>query len=270
MTPPRPPVVLVTGATGGLGAAIAAALAAEGARLVLTARTTKAVADLAEELGAAGCEVLPLPADITDPSAAGAVARHTVDAFGRIDVLIDNAGVEGPVGPFWEVGLDDWWDAVRVNVMSTAAAAHAVLPVMVGQGRGRIVSISSMAGQHRWPTLSAYSVSKAAGIKCMENIAREARDHGVSTFSLHPGIVPVGLTTAALADDAPATPWHARRRDWLVRQLDEGRGTPVERTVQAVTALAAGTADHLSGRFLTVDDVLGAPQPAHHPDPASA
>jgi NAD(P)-dependent dehydrogenase (short-subunit alcohol dehydrogenase family) len=262
------PVVLLTGATGGLGAAIAPALAAAGARLALTARTAQAVSGLAEELRAAGSEALPLPADITDSSAAVAVARRTVDAFGRIDVLIDNAGVEGPVGPFWEVGLDDWWDSVRVNVMSTAAAAHAVLPFMVGQGRGRIVSISSMAGQHRWPTLSAYSVAKAAGIKCMENIAYEARRHGVSTFSLHPGIVPIGLTTTALADDAPATPYHARRRDWLLRQLGEGRGTPVERTVRAVAALAAGDADHLSGRYLTVDDVLGAPEPEPSQDMA--
>ncbi|TDC67672.1 SDR family NAD(P)-dependent oxidoreductase [Streptomyces hainanensis] len=270
MTRSCPPVVLVTGATGGLGAAIATALAADGARLVLTARTERAVADLAQELRAAGSEVLPLPADITDPSAAGAVARRAVEEFGRIDVLIDNAGVEGPVGPFWEVGLDDWWEAMRVNVMSTAAAAHAVLPFMVGRGGGRIVSISSRAGQHRWPTLSAYSVSKAAGIKCMENIAHEAREHGVSTFSLHPGIVPIGLTTAALTDDAPATPWHARRRDWLVRQLSEGRGTPVERTVRAVASLAAGTADHLSGRYLTVDDVLGTRESDHRPDPAPA
>jgi 3-oxoacyl-[acyl-carrier protein] reductase len=261
---PDRPVVLVTGATGGLGAASAPALAADGAHLALTARTPQAVSDLAEELRAAGSEVLPLPADITDPSAAGAVARRTVDAFGRIDVLIDNAGVEGPVGPFWEVGLDDRWESVRVNVMSTAAAAHAVLPFMVGQGSGRIISI--MAGQHRWPTLSAYSVSKAAGIKCMENIAYEARQHGVSAFSLHPGIVPIGLTTRAVTDDAPATPWHARRRDWLLKQLVEGRGTPVERTVQAVAALAAGLSDHLSGRYLTVDDVLGAPEPEHSPD----
>ncbi|MFC8077871.1 SDR family NAD(P)-dependent oxidoreductase [Streptomyces sp. NPDC057307] len=266
MTPSDRPVVLLTGATGGLGSAIATALAADGARLTLTARTTEAVAKLADELRAAGGEALPLPADITDPSAAGAVARRTVEAFGRIDVLIDNAGVEGPVGPFWEVPLDDWWETVRVNVMSTAAAAHAVLPFMVGQSGGRIVSISSAAGQSRWPTLSAYSVSKAAGIKCMENIGYEAREHGVSTFSLHPGIVPTGLTTAAVTDDALATSWHARRRDWLLRQLGEGRGTSVERAVRAVAALAAGTADHLSGRYLTVDDVLGVPEPDQRPD----
>lgn len=179
-------------------------------------------------------------------------------------MLIDNAGVEGPIGPFWDLPLDDWWETVRVNVMSGAAAAHAVLPFMIGQGGGRVVSISSAAGRSRWPTLSAYSVSKAAGITLMENIAHEARDHGVSTFSLHPGIVPIGLTTAAVTDDAPATPWHARRRDWLLRQLGEGRGTPVERAVRAVTALAAGTADHLSGRYLTVDDVLGTPERAEN------
>lgn len=252
------PVVLLTGATGGLGRTIATALAADGMRLALTARTAHAVAELAAELRAADAAALPLPADITDPSAAHDVARQVLDAFGRIDVLIDNAGVEGPVGPFWEAGLDEWWEAVRVNTMSTAAAAHAVLPSMVRQRGGRIVSISSAAGRHRWPTLSAYSVSKAAGIKCMENIAYEAREHGISTFSLHPGIVSTGLTTAAVTDPAPATPWHTRRRDWLLRQLSEGRGTPVERTVEAVTALATGAADHLSGRYLTVEDVLGA------------
>jgi 3-oxoacyl-[acyl-carrier protein] reductase len=269
VTPPDRPVVLLTGATGGLGTAIATTLAAQGARLVLTARTAQAVENLAEEVRALGSEALALPADITDPPAASAVARRAVDAFGRIDALIDNAGMEGPVGPFWDVGLDEWWETVRVNVMSTAAATHAVLPFMIGHGGGRVVSVSSEAGRGRWPTLSAYSVSKAAGIKCVENIAHEAREHGIRAFSLHPGIVPIGLTTAAIADDTPATPWHARRRDWLLRQLSEGRGTPVERAVEAVAALVAGSADHLSGQYLTVDDVLGAPESERSADMAS-
>ncbi|WP_066955537.1 SDR family NAD(P)-dependent oxidoreductase, partial [Streptomyces lushanensis] len=233
MTPtPSSPVVLLTGATGGLGTALAQTLAARGTRLGITARTPDTLHALAHRLASTGAEVVPLACDAADPVGTTAATEQLVAAYGRIDALIANAGVEGPVGPTWELPLDDWWSAVRTNILATTATAHTVLPHMVRQRSGRIVSISSAAGHHRWPTLSAYSVSKAAAIKYIENIAHEAREHNIQAFSLHPGLLPTGLSTTALTAP-PATPWHARRSTWVRNQLADGHGTPVHRAVDA-------------------------------------
>ncbi|MFI5808829.1 SDR family NAD(P)-dependent oxidoreductase [Streptomyces sp. NPDC051561] len=262
ITPARAPspVVLLTGATGGLGTAVAAQLARQGCRVGLCARNASALDGLAQELEEAGAQVLPLPADATSPQDAAAAVERLVKHFGRIDCLIDNAGVEGPVGPSWEVPLDAWWQTMHTNVMSTVATVHAVMACFVRQHSGRIISISSEAGRHRWPSLSAYSVSKAAGIKFIENLSHEARAHGVTALSVHPGIVTAGLTTTALHEQPPSV-WHARRTQWLQEQLDQGKGVEAERAARAVVAVALGAADHRSGQFLTLDDIPDTPHP---------
>ncbi|MCC3774801.1 SDR family oxidoreductase [Streptomyces sp. UNOB3_S3] len=254
-----PPVVVITGATGGLGAAIATACAERGFRLALVARTRPALERLAASLPVRpGSAVAPVCADVSDMAAAAAAMRRIHSDFGRVDVLVDNAGVEGPIGLTWEIPVEQWWEAVRVNTLSTFATVHAVLPLMVRQGGGRVISISSAAGRHRWPTLSSYSVAKAAGITFIENIASEARPHNVLAFSLHPGLVATGLTTSALSEIDSADPWRRRRARWIHAEIEAGRSVPLPRAVGAVLELATGPAAALSGRYLTVEDVHGA------------
>src|SRR5215207_6780088 len=95
----------------------------------------------------------------------------------------------GPVGPTWEIEPDRWWRTMEVNLRGTLLCTQLVLPEMVHRRRGRIVNISSHAGVFRWPLVSAYSVSKAAVAKLTENLARETHRHGVSVFSVHPGLL---------------------------------------------------------------------------------
>ncbi|RLV04567.1 short-chain dehydrogenase [Streptomyces griseocarneus] len=250
------PVVVITGATGGLGAAIATACAERGFRLGLVARTRPALEHLAATLPTRpGSPVTPVCADVSDTAAAATAIQRIQADFGRIDVLIDNAGVEGPIGPTWEIPVEQWWDAVRINTLSTVATAHAAIPLMIRHGGGRIISISSAAGRHRWPTLSSYSVAKAAGIAFIENIASEARHHGVLAFSLHPGIVTTGLTTSALNEIDSADPWRRRRARWIREQIEAGQAVPLPRVIAAVLELATGPAAALSGRYLTVEDI---------------
>ncbi|MFE5869969.1 SDR family NAD(P)-dependent oxidoreductase [Streptomyces roseifaciens] len=251
-----PPVVVITGATGGLGAAIATACAERGFRLALVARTRSALEHLAAALPAQpGSTVMTVCADVSDMAAAAVAVQKIYADFGRIDVLIDNAGVEGPIGLTWEIPVEQWWEAVRVNTLSTVATVHAAIPLMARHGGGRVISISSAAGRHRWPTLSSYSVAKAAGITFIENIASEARPYGVLAFSLHPGIVATGLTTSALDETDSTDPWRRRRALWLREQIEAGRAVPLPRAVTAVLELATGPAADLSGRYLTVEDV---------------
>ncbi|MFE0045514.1 SDR family NAD(P)-dependent oxidoreductase [Streptomyces albireticuli] len=251
-----PPVAVITGATGGLGAAIATACAERGFRPALVARTRSALERLAAALPAQpGSPVTTVCADVSDMTAAAVAMQKIYADCGRIDVLIDNAGVEGPIGLTWEIPVEQWWEAVRVNTLSTVATVHAAIPLMARHGGGRVISISSAAGRHRWPTLSSYSVAKAAGITFIENIASEARPYGVLAFSLHPGIVATGLTTSALDETDSADPWRRRRALWLREEIEAGRAVPLPRAVSAVLELATGPAAELSGRYLTVEDV---------------
>ena len=100
---------------------------------------------------------------------------------------MNNAGVGGPFDYSWEADADSWWRTLEVNVRGTYLCSRAVLPGMIRRGGGRIINIASHAGVFRWPTASAYSVSKAAVIKLTENLAVEVKRHNVSVFAFHPG-----------------------------------------------------------------------------------
>lgn len=241
--------VLVTGAGRGLGPILAEALAATGARLVLTGRDADALGAVAERLAATA-----VPADLTDPDGPARVVEAALARHGRIDVLVNNAGIGGPVGPLWETDEAEWWDAMATNLGGTARMCRAALPAMIEQGAGRIVNIVSFAGRDRWPHAGAYSVSKAAVIKLGENLAAETAPHGVGVFNYHPGLVDAGLTGDHLERGETGEPWADRILGWLRQQRDAGGFTPIGRSAAGVVALASGAADERSGAYFTPED----------------
>ena len=118
---------------------------------------------------------------------------------------MNNAGVIGPIGPLWEVDAEAWWATFDVNVRGILLGTQLVLPSMVARRRGRIINITSQAGVHRWPLVSGYSVSKAAVTKLTENLAQETSRYGIGVFSVHPGLLPIGMSETVAAHE-PATP----------------------------------------------------------------
>jgi NAD(P)-dependent dehydrogenase (short-subunit alcohol dehydrogenase family) len=131
-----------------------------------------------------------------------------------------------------------------------------VLPEMIARADGRIVNITSKAGVARWPQQTAYAVSKAAIIKLTENVAAETRASRVQVFSVDPGLLPLGLTTGALAGTAAPGSSEARRDAWLRRQLTAGHGADPAWPARLLIRIAAGDADSLSGCHLSVHDDL--------------
>ncbi|WP_200301211.1 SDR family oxidoreductase [Streptomyces adelaidensis] len=249
--------VMVTGAAGGLGRAIAEAVHAAGARLVLTTRDADSLPRAAAGLDR-GPEVVTAVADVTDDAELTKAVELATERLGGIDVLVNNAGVPGPAGPAWENDPAEWWHAMEVNLGGALAACRAVLPGMIERGRGRVVTISSHAGHTRWPHVSAYSVSKAAANKLTENIAIELLPHGITAFSYHPGIVDVGLGSSATATRRSDNPWDRRIETWLDTQREAGRYTPLPEAIANLLRLVRGEADALTGRYLThEDDIAG-------------
>ncbi|MET8981193.1 SDR family oxidoreductase [Streptomyces sp. NPDC004539] len=253
--------VLITGAGRGFGRLLADAFADAGARLVLTGRDPAALHDavIGIKERRPDAHVLAVPADVTRADDMRTAVERAVDAYGTVDVLVNNAGAAGPIGPLWEVDPDDWWHAFTVNVLGMAHACRAVVPVMTAARpvTGRIVNLASEAGRHRWPYASAYSVSKAAVIKLTENLAAELRPHNIPVFAYHPGLLDLGVTHRHLDRHPTGDPWEDRVGDWLLTQRAQGAFTAPDEAVAALLRLAAGQADPLSGHYLTASTTPG-------------
>jgi NAD(P)-dependent dehydrogenase (short-subunit alcohol dehydrogenase family) len=210
------------------------------------------------EISRAGGTAAAACADITDERAAAAAVSELHDRFGTADLLINNAGISGPIGPAWEVPPAEWWRTIDVNLGGAFALTQLALTHMVAKGTGRIINITSYAGVYRWPLMSAYAASKAALVKLTETLAEETRPHGVSVFSVDPGLLPIGLGEAALSSTADRQTPAGRVHRWIADQFDAGRGADPEKAVGLILALASGKADRLSGRHLCVSENLEA------------
>jgi NAD(P)-dependent dehydrogenase (short-subunit alcohol dehydrogenase family) len=249
-------VALVTGGGRGLGRVISQALADAGAAVGVIGRSAGDLAETVRLIAAAGGMAADACADVTDERATAHAVEELRGRLGPVDVLVNNAGICGPIGPLGDVPPGEWWRTIEINLGGVFTCTRLVLPDMLARRRGRIVNLTSHAGVFRWPGVSAYAVAKSAVIKLTENLAAELRREGVSVFSFHPGVQPIGLTEAALAADKPPESPEGRVAGWLRRELAEGRGAQPERAAQLVVQLASGRGDSLSGRHIAVHDDL--------------
>jgi 3-oxoacyl-[acyl-carrier protein] reductase len=180
-------VALVTGASRGIGRAIALGFAGEGAHVALVARSAERLREVALEIGAAGREALALAADVGKEDDVAGAARAALDRFGRIDVLVNNAGIIHP--PVALVDFDPalWRRVIEVNLIGAALMTRAVLPAMTAARRGKVINIASIGGRKGAAGRSAYRASKAALISLTESVAAEAHPYGVDVNCICPG-----------------------------------------------------------------------------------
>jgi NAD(P)-dependent dehydrogenase (short-subunit alcohol dehydrogenase family) len=251
-------VAIVTGGGRGIGRLVAEALAGAGAAVAVTARSEDQLDETVASITSKGGTAIALPGDVSDADSVTEAVHQVQRQLGPVDLLINNAGISGPFGPAWEVDAGEWWRTFGVNLQGVFLFAHAVLPGMVTRRSGRIINVSSNAGAFRWPLASAYAVSKAAVIKFTENLARETKNYGVKVFAIHPGLLPIGMTTAALESTFPSESAEGRLSSWARQRIDEGHGATPESAVELVLLLCSGAADALSGCYLTVHDDLWA------------
>jgi NAD(P)-dependent dehydrogenase (short-subunit alcohol dehydrogenase family) len=244
-------VALVTGGSRGIGRVLAQSLAAAGAAVAVTARSQDQLAETVALVQRQDGRALAVPADVANDADVNRMVAEVTRTLGPVDLLVNNAGLWGPIAPLWEADPDDWWRTMEIHVRGSFLCMRAVMPGMVARGRGRIVNMASNAGVHRWPTCSAYSVSKAAVVKLTENVAYESRRHGVSVFAFHPGISTIGLTDQAMAMQATPGSVADRAAGWIRQQVTDGQAVPPERAAESILTLASGRADALSGRYLT-------------------
>jgi NAD(P)-dependent dehydrogenase (short-subunit alcohol dehydrogenase family) len=248
----RGKVAIITGAGKGIGRGIARAYASEGAKLVLVSRTLAQVEDAADEARAAGAQAAALAVDVSKPDDVRRMVEYTLERFSRVDVLVNNAAILGPVGPLHLNDAEHWAQAVNINVTGLMLCCHAVLPHMIEQGGGKIINLSGAGVTRASETISAYGTTKAAVVRLTETLALEMLPHNVSVNALGPGQIDTDLLDSMASDDSLIEPMMGA----MVRRTKSGRGAPLEEAAALAVWLASDASDGLTGRLIsaTQDD----------------
>ncbi len=238
---------VVTGASRGIGKAIAEALAAAGAQVALLARSERALHAVADGIEAEGGRALVIPADVAEEGSVSAAFSSIYSAWDSVDVLVNNAGVQGPIGPLHAVDVERWWKSVEVNLKGCFLCSQQVLPHMMAQRGGKIINLSGGGAVSPRPFFSAYSASKAAIVRLTETLAAEVRDHRIDVNAIAPGAVNTEMLKERLAAGERA----GRAETEADRQLLENGGTDPQRPAGLAVYLASARSDGLSGRLLS-------------------
>jgi NAD(P)-dependent dehydrogenase (short-subunit alcohol dehydrogenase family) len=248
-------IAIVTGAAKGMGAEICLTLARAGAHLALAARDAPPLQTLAEAVEALGRRATVVPTDVTDESAVERLVARTKETYGRIDILVNAAGVTGPIEtPVHQIELGDFRSVLDVNVVGTFLPTKHVLPTMIAQKYGKIVNISGTSGLRGYKYRAAYSSSKWALRGFTRTVALEVGPHNVNVNALHPGIV-AGERMNKLCREK------ARKRGWTAEQVyreyeDEmalRRVTVAQDIANAVLYLVSDDSRNMTGQSVTVD-----------------
>lgn len=242
---------IVTGASRGLGRAIAESFVAAGAHVLLMARDAETLRQARDELAArasSGQRVHAVPGDVSRPDDCAAAVEQAVSLFGGLTILVNNAGVYGPLGGLDDVDWTEWEEAVRVNLMGTALMCRAAVRPMRERGYGKIVNLSGGGATGPQPRFSAYAASKAAVVRLTETLAEELRDHRIDVNAIAPGPLNTRLLDQVVAAGPEKTGREVHER--ALRQRAEG-GVPLEKGAALATFLASAASDGITGRLLS-------------------
>jgi len=234
-------IALVTGASRGIGKAIAAKLAAQGAHVISAARGDNAKA-VAEEIVAAGGKAEPVALDITEPGACEAAVAGALGRHGRLDILVNNAGITKDQ-LLLRMKRDDWDAVLATNLTANFVLTQAVLKPMLKQRGGRIVSISSVVGQAGNAGQANYAASKAGIIGFSKAVALEVASRGITVNVVAPGLIDTDMTRAIT---------NSAHEEWASRIPLKRLGSP-EDIAAAVCFLASDEASYITGQVLAVN-----------------
>jgi gluconate 5-dehydrogenase len=238
-------VVLITGASRGLGKAVALGFAEAGAKLVLAARNEDLLNEVAAEAGEFGAETLTVKCDVGVESELVALVEKTVERFGRIDVLINNAGISPWVTWSHEVTTDMWKDLMQINVIGSFVLAREAGKVMLKQGGGRIINMASLGGILGMPGQVAYSASKGAVIQMTKTLAVEWARKNITVNAIAPTFLATDLTAGVMASDKHSKP--------LLARIPMGKFGEATDVVGAAIFLASDASAYVTGTTIPVD-----------------
>lgn len=239
-------VALITGGSRGIGAAIARAYAEAGAAVVVASRKLENVQPVADAVVAAGGRALAVACHTGERDQVEALVARAVEAFGGVDIAVNNAATNPHFGSILEASDDQWDKILQVNVRGYMAVCRAVAPHMLARGAGKIINISSVAGLTPGANMGIYSVSKAAVIALTEALAQELGPRGIQVNAIAPGVIKTKFSAALWGNQ--------RLAEGIARR--SGRIGDPEDVAAAALYLAAPASNYTNGTVLVVDGGL--------------
>lgn len=239
---------IITGASQGLGKAIAAQFLRDGASVVLCARDAALLAASRDELAASGGRVLAQACDVSEEAQVADLVAFARRELGAVQVLVSNAGVYGPMGPTEEVDLREWTRALEINLYGTLLPCRALIPHFKEAGRGKIIIISGGGATNPLPNVSAYAASKAAVVRLMETLAEELQPHGIDVNAVAPGALKTRLVEQVIAagPEKVGAAFFAKNKKWA----EEG-ATPLKIGAGLCAYLASAESDGITGKLIS-------------------
>ena len=240
-------VSIITGGSGGIGRAIASAFAKEGSNLVLTSRTRSQLEEVRNDLRNYSSTVEVFETDVSNPKHVNRLIAFALKRFSTIDILVNCAGVYGPIGLITDIDCDKWIETININLYGTFLCMKAVLPTMIKNRKGKIINFSGGGATSPFPRFSAYAASKAAVVRLTETIAEEVKEYNIDVNAIAPGAVNTRLLDQVLRAG------EAAGKDFLekaIRQKREGGALP-EKAAALAVFLASSKSDGLTGRLIS-------------------
>jgi len=247
MTPAARHLAIVTGASRGLGRLITIELAGAGVDVLMVGRDEQALAQTAEAASKTAARLHPFVCDLSLPEAAEMVVL-AARQLGAVDILVNNAAIQGPIGPVWETDFAAFEATVRVDFLVPVALMRAVLPEMLARGAGWIVNISGGGATAPRPMFTAYGAAKTALVRVAETLAAETTGKGVRVNSIAPGAFASGMTKAIITGGEIAG---ERERQSAERILMSRDDTAAQQTAKLVAYLVAGPGRDVTGKLIS-------------------
>jgi len=240
---------LITGASRGFGAQLTRSFWEAGANLMLVARSQEALGTVARSLPRRiGQQYFLFTADLNQPSAPDAIIAETRKYFQVLDVLVNNAAVQGPVGPVWKNDWNEWQAAFHVNLLSPVALCRLCIPWMQERNYGKIINLSGGGGTGPRPNVSAYATAKAGLIRFSETLAEEARNFCIDVNCMAPGAMNTAMTETLLTAGKDVVGAKEYEQALKVRDKD---GAELVRAAALCVYLASSASDGITGKLIS-------------------